>query len=1098
MAGITACNDVKQYQFELLRKADTGLDFQNTLQQSVDFNALTYMYFFNGGGVSAGDFNNDGKTDLFFTSNMGQNKMFLNEGDLKFRDVTEHAKLEGMGGWNSGTSVVDINNDGLLDIYVSCIGNYGKIKGHNQLYVCQKLEKGVPVFADESENYGLNLVGFGTQASFFDFDRDGDLDMFQLNHSVHENGTFQPRESFQGTAHAEAGDKLMRNDGGKFVEVTREAGILSTAVGYGLGIATSDVNLDGWPDIYIGNDFHENDYLYINQQDGTFKEVLNEQIMHTSKFSMGIDMGDINNDAWADIISLDMLPYDPKILKASMGEDSYSLFHFKLSYGYNFQCARNNLQLNNGDNTFTEIGMFSGIYATDWSWSPLLMDFDHDGYKDLFISNGIPRRLNDMDYINFSRANEELNFKTQAGKLEEKDLAIITTLPQIKLPNKFYSNSGKLKFSELNTTIKNNEPSYSNGAVYADLDNDGDLDIVTNNIEDDPFVYRNMTVENSKSNPSKLRSYLSFTLKGSDNNINGVGARMIVFKGDERIVSENYPVRGFQSSVAPGIHVGVGDTTQIDSVILIWPDQTFEKLDHVHFNADNKLVWHKGLPAFRYDDLKRRVATPFQAKDITAETGIDFVHKENISFVEFNREPLIPYMVSREGPAVAVGDVNGDGLDDIFFGAAKWKQSAVYVQQTDGTFRENTSTTIQNDSTFEDVDALFIDFENDGDQDLIVASGGNEFWGESEFLKQRIYLNDGRGNFSRRFISDEVFVTASCIRAADFNSDGYTDLFVGGRVEPNHHGRMPRSYLLENKGGVKFEDVTERHGREIYEAGMVKDASWSDIDKDGDQDLVVVSEWQPVRVFINKNGQFRKTDLSNKSGWWNFVLPDDLDGDGDIDLIVGNVGTNSKLQPAEEKPVRMYVEDFDGNGQPEQILTYYLSDKEIPFASLAELTRQLPVLKKKFLFSRDFAAASLIDVFEKEKLDRASILTATTFESVYFENTGPGLTFKIHSLPDRLQFSSLKAACSFDLNGDGKKDVITGGNFYECNVEMGRYDGNYGNVISMGTDNKVTVSDLGNLKIRGQVRKIAPVTIRGERCFIIMRNNEPALIIREE
>jgi len=1091
--AISGCaqNEPARHQFELLRKDVTGLDFQNELRQTTEFNALNYAYFYNGGGVAAGDFNQDGLVDLFFTNNMGPNKLFLNQGNFKFKDVTEQARMEGLNGWTSGVSVVDINNDGLLDIYVSQLGDYKGIKGRNQLYVCQSIEGGVPVFADQAPEYGLALVGFSTQAVFFDYDLDGDLDMYQLNHSLHENGTFGQKKTFDGTQHPLAGDKLMRNDGGRFTDVTLDAGILSTVVGYGLGVVAGDIDLDGWPDIYIGNDFHENDYLYINQKDGTFREMLNDQMMHTSRFSMGADMADINNDGFSELLSLDMHPDDPVILKSSQGENAYDVYSFKLGYGYNYQYARNNLQLNRGDGTFSEIALFAGIYATDWSWSSLFLDFDHDGYKDLFISNGIPRRMNDLDFIKFW-ANSDAHFKANTNNLEEEDLAVVEKMPEIKLPNRFFRNTGRLKFEDIASRVKDNLPSYSNGALYADLDNDGDLDLVTNNIEDEPFVYRNLTVENRLDD----RNYLSLSLQGPPQNINAIGARAIVFKGAEKIINEHFPVRGFQSSVEMGLHLGIGDTAAVDSILLIWPDGGYQKLEPAVYNRRLELKWKAGLPAFGFQSLRARPSQDWEVKDITETVALHFKHEEN-PYVEFNREILMPHMVSAEGPALAVGDVNGDGLEDVFLGGAKRMKSRLFYQSADGKFYENTPAAILNDSLFEDVDAVFADLDNDGDLDLVVASGGNEFWNENEALKQRAYINDGKGNFQlRKDLFEGAFMTASCVLPADFNGDGLVDFFFGGRAVPWKYGLAPDSYLFVNKGGGQFEDVTEKVASGLRDVGLVKNGSWADIDQDGDADLLLAMEWGPILIFLNNGGKLEKTALNDMKGWWNFVLPYDFDGDGDLDILAGNLGANSKLQPTREEPVRMYVNDFDQNGQIEQVLTYYLQGREIPFANYEEITKQLVSLKKKYLYARDFASATLPEIFGSEELAASQVLEVNTLQSMYFENTGEGLAFKAHALPDELQFSALKAASLHDFGSDGKVDVLLGGNFYENNIEMGRYDANYGNVLSIGAGGSFQVSPLGSLRIKGQIRRIQPVRIGGRLCFIVARNDDAVMVIR--
>ena len=1080
----------EEFQFELLTKERTGLDFNNVLTQNSKFNVFTYMYYFNGGGIAAGDFNQDGLIDLYFTSNMGPNALFLNQGDLQFEEVAKKSGVEGLNGWTSGATVVDINNDGMLDIYVSQMGNYQDIRGQNQLYVCQEIKDGIPVFEDQAAYYGLDFSGFATQASFFDYDLDGDLDMFQLNHSLHANGTFGQRKNFN-ERHPESGDKIFRNDNGKFVDITAETGIYSTVIGYGLGVSTGDLNLDGYPDIYIGNDFHENDYLYINQQDGTFKEVLENQIAHTSRFSMGVDMADLDNDGFSEILSLDMAPADPFILKSSLGEDGYAVFSFKLGYGYNPQFARNTLQLNNQNNTFSEIAAFADIFATDWSWAPLFMDFDHDGYKDLFVSNGIPRRMNDIDYIKF-REETELNWKSGLNNLEEDDLKYVNEMPQIKLHNKFFKNTltGNkdeiVQFKDLKNLIEADATSYSNGAIYADLDNDGDLDIVVNNIDDAPFIYQNKTIERGDSKSD----YLRLTLKGSPKNIHAIGAKAVVFKGDEQLSGENFPTRGYQSSVAMGIHIGIGDQAEVDSVLLIWPDKTYQKLEKIAFNQTQTVAWEAGLPAFDYDILKAQKRRGFGLEDIASDVRLDFVHREN-SFVEFNRESLMPHMVSREGPALAVGDVNGDGLEDVFFGGAKRARSALYLQNKKGQFDLQDTPVFVQDSLWEDVDAVFADLENDGDLDLVVACGGNEFRDKNEPMKQRTYLNDGSGNFSRQEVFPETFMTASCVLPADFNGDGLVDFFFGGRAVPWNYGKIPTSYLYENRGNGQFENVTDKYSDQLAKAGLVKNGQWTDIDGDADMDLVLAVEWGEIKIFLNESDKFTVKSTNSGKGWWNFVLPKDVDGDGDIDLIAGNTGQNAKFKPTEQEPLKLYINDFDDNEQIEQILTYYVEGKEIPFANYEELTKQMVSLKKRYLKSKDFANASLQELFGAEKLAGADILEVNTLSSIWLENTGDA-NFKRHILPDRLQLSALNAA--IDLTG--KNDFLIGGNFHANNIEMGYYDADYGNILSFDNTGKMTVQPLDNVLLNGLVRRMKSITINGEKCIIVGRNDGKVSVVK--
>ena len=1101
---LASCTQNKQenQSFELLNHEQTGLHFKNELKPGLAINGLNYMYFFNGGGVAAADFNQDGLVDLYFTSNMGENKMYINEGKLHFKDVTQQAgvgcmqeTMEGSGvssKWSCGASVVDFNNDGMPDIYVSQVSKFLNLTGKNHLFICQRIENGVPVFEDKASEYGLDLEGFCTQAAFFDYDLDGDLDMYQLKHSVHANGTFGQKKTFDGTEHPLSGDKLFRNDDGKYTDVTKTAGINSTVIGYGLGIATGDINLDGWPDIYIGNDFHENDYLYINQGDGTFREQLTAGIMHTSQFSMGVDIADINNDAWSEIISLDMLPEDPYILKSSLGEDDYGLYNFKLTYGYHNQYARNTLQKNNGDPkgkfaspTFSEVGMFAGVHATDWSWATLFMDFDNDGRKDLFISNGIERRMNDIDYANF-RLNDNIRFKQGSNNLEEKDLVVVEKMPQIKLANKFFRNTADFRFQDMEQEVKNAEVSYSNGAVYADLDNDGDLDVVVNNLEEEPYVYANL----SEANPGS--AWLNLKLTGNTGNVSAIGTKAIVYKGKQRLSCEHFPVRGFQSSMLSDLHLGIGDPAIVDSILIIWPDRSYQKLSVGQFNTTLSVQWQNGLPKFDFSTLyPPPPAIAF--RDITDEKGLDYQHIEN-PFVEFNREGLIPHMVSREGPALATGDINGDGLEDIFFGSSKKNPSALYLQRSNGSFIRNTPAVIASDSIFEDVDAIMTDLENDGDLDIVVAAGGNEFRDKNDPMRQRAYVNDGRGNFTVMYF-EGLYMTASCVLAADINKDGLVDLFFGGRAVPWNYGVTPDSYLLLNRGGGKFENVTDQIGGGMGKAGLVKNGAWTDIDNDGDSDLLLAMEWAAPTVYLNNNGTFEGRLLNDMTGWWNFLLPYDFDGDGDMDILAGNTGENSKLKPTSREPVRMYVNDFDDNQQIEQVLSYYVKSREVAFNNYDEIMKQLPVLKKKYLLAKNFANASLADIFGADKLSKSIRYEANTFQSTYFENTG-GMNFKPHRLPDELQYSPVKSALVTDLNSDGKPEVIVGSNWYDCNIEMGRYDSGYGNILTIGANGQMQVDPLGDLRIRGEIRRIEPIKTGGKTAFILARNDSKAVMIQ--
>ena len=1088
---INACNSKNNPApvFQVLDATKTGLDFNNKLTPTAEFNMFKYMYFYNGGGIGAGDFNNDGLIDLFFSSNQGQNKIYLNQGKLKFKDVTAEAQILQDGGWSTGVSVVDINNDGLLDIYVCRVGNFGTLHSKNQLLICQGIDKnGVPFYKDEAHEYGLDFSGFSTHAVFFDYDMDGDLDMFLLNHSVHQNGTFAPRSSFLGTYNPLSGDRLYRNDGNnKFTDVTKESAINSSAISYGLGVGVSDIDLDGWPDMYVGNDFHENDYLYINQHNGTFKEELTDRIMHTSQFSMGVDIADINNDAYPDIISMDMLPSDPYILKRSLGEDEYNTFNMKLGYGYNNQYTRNNLQLNRRNGMFSEVGLYASVAATDWSWAPLWMDFDNDGLKDLFVSNGIPKRLNDMDYVNYVSSNE-IQEKILNNNSGDKDMALINKFPEIKLPNKFFKNLGNVQFQDLENQIKGDVPTFSNGAVYADLDNDGDLDVVVNNIDDPVLVYEN------KSNDKKDKPFLEVKLKGSSKNINAIGAKIIVYDSNEIRTYEKYPVRGFQSSMEIPMHIGL-DKTKVDSILLIWPDNTYQSIQWKE-SSQITIQYQPGLPKYDYARLTTHWKNPTrQMVDITKEVNLQFKHEEN-PFEEFDREPLIPFMVSREGPALAVGDANGDGLDDVFIGSSKGNKSAIFLQLPSGKFERSVQPALDNDSTYEDVDAAWIDVNNDGKTDLVIAGGGNEYYGNDTIQQPRVYLNDGKAHFTKlAHAFDNIFLTASCVVPYDFNGDGYVDLFIGARAVPFEYGQIPQSYLLQNDGKGHFKDVTAQYNMELSKIGFVKSALWYDMDKDGNKDLIVSLEWGGIVAFINNKGSFTKKILSDKNGWWNFVLPVDINGNGNISLIAGNEGLNNRLTASVKEPVRLYYNDFDDNGKKEQVLTYYLQGHEIPFANKDELQKQIPIIKKRFLYAEDFAKASLNNIFSADKLKNADVLTADYFPNSVLINDGK-LNFITQPLPWLAQLSPYKDGVVVNANNDKLPDILLFGNFYENNIQMGRNDADFGTILINRGNGKFDCESINGLQIKGQVRHIKKIKIGKQEAYIIVRNNDSAMVIK--
>ena len=1071
---------VENYIFELLNYETTGIDFENTLDVNMDLNIFNYMYYYNGAGVAVADFNNDGFTDIIFTSNLGEEKMYLNQGGLKFKDVSLQTNIDGgPNGFTTGVTVADINGDGLIDIYLCQSGNYRQLKNYNKLFICTHIDdNGVPQYKESAAEYGLDFSGFSTMAGFFDYDLDGDLDLFLMNHSLHHNGTFGMRREFLGKVDSLSGDRLYRNDNGKFTDVTIQAGIQSMVIGYGLGLSFSDVNQDGYPDIYIGNDFHENDYLYINNGDGTFTESLEKYISHTSKFSMGTDIADINNDLLPDIISLDMLPEDPFILKKSEGEDDIDIFNFKLKYGYHHQYSRNCLQINNGNGTFNEAGRYAGIYATDWSWASLFLDINLDGIKDIFITNGIPRRMNDIDYINFISGND-IQYKIQFDDLEDRDLSVIEKIPEIKIKNKFYLGSASLQFQDIGTRVKNDQISYSNSAAYADFDNDGDLDIVVNNINDKAFLYKNKSIESGSKS-------IKIQLKGSPMNHHAIGAKIIVWQDQGVQYFENWQTRGFQSSMLGDIIVAKTHA-ELDSLLVIWPDNKYM----VIYKATEdliKLEWNESLPKFDYSRIKKTFH--YQLQSLGKESGITYSHKEN-PFIEFDREKLIPHSTSSEGPALAVGDLNGDGIDDIFIGSSKFYKPILYLSTSDGKY---VSTEMPIDSSYEEVDAQIIDINKDGFADLIIATGGNEFRHSSPYTAPLLFINDGKGkmSFIKDAFPDHVRLTASTIQLFDFNKDGLPDLFIGSRAVPWAYGEVPKSYFLLNKGNNKFEDVTDKTLPNMGKIGFIKNSYMYDIDNDGTAEIFLAEEWGPVRYLKYEKGSFTLKTVYDKRGWWNDIKVEDLNGDGLVDIIVTNQGYNNILQPTTENPVIMYYADFDDNGTSEQLLTYYRAGQRIVFSNIRELHKQLPVLKKKFIKAEDFAKSDFKKWFPKEKY--TNFLIAEDFNTVILINDGKG-GFQNLPLPPELQKYYLTAIHTADLNNDGWKDILIMGNYYGANIQMGRYDNCFGLILENRQGKSFDIKLMDGDIFGGQVKRIIPVKGSVDTALGVAVNSEPFRLI---
>jgi hypothetical protein len=1071
--------------FEVLAPSATGVAFVNRLPEDSSFNFLSYLYYYNGGGVAVGDVNNDGLPDLYFTSNIGPNRLYLNKGNYRFEDVTERAGVADSIGWKTGVTMADVNGDGYVDIYVSGV-DYLTMHGRNVLYI----NNGDGTFTDRSKEYGLDYIGYSTQALFFDYDGDGLLDMFLLNHSTHgDRGG-----AAQGTGTPKGSDRLFHNEYGHFVDVSERAGVADRVGAFGLGVVASDFNLDGCPDLYVANDFQENDYLYINNCNGTFTESVTKAMGHTSRFAMGVDAADFNNDGRPDLIETDMLPAREDILKSSASTESWDLFNLQSRAGYAPQYERNTLQLNRGTPSlrsgvprFSDIGFEAGVAATDWSWSPLFADLDNDGYKDLFITNGVYRRPNDLDYITYI-SNEVVQASLARGMTPENAVAI-KKMPQVPLPNYAFRNNGDLTFTNMAAAWGLAQPGFSNGAAYVDLNNSGALDLVVNNINAPASIYRNRVRD---LNPAASH-YLTIQLRGARGNTAGIGSKLIAVAGGKRQLLEQMPTRGFESSVDPRLHFGLGGATSVESLTVIWPDRRYQVLTNVA--ADRIITLEQEKAAGRYVYRRDTTYGP-RFEDVTARSGITFKHQEN-DFADYTREPLIPRLLSTEGPALAVGDVNGDGLDDIYIGGAKWQPGRLYIQQPDGTFKESKQPAFQADSLQEDVDAVFFDANGDGHLDLYVVSGGNEFWGDDDALQDRLYINDGKGNFQRDKDALPRFAeSGSCVVPGDFNGDGHVDLFVGRRAVARNYGLTPRSYLLENDGKGHFVDVTREKAPGLMDAGMATSAAWIDYDSDGKLDLVVVGEWMPVRVFRQESGRFvdrtQSAKLAGTEGWWNTVTAVDINGDGRKDLLLGNLGLNSYLHASAKEPVRMYVGDFFATGVVKQIITSYRHGASHPVAPRDELLHAMPALSSKYPTYASFGGSQIEDILPTSELSKAKVLEARDFASAVALNDGNG-TFSLESLPAEAQFAPVNAFVADDFDHDGHVDLLLAGNFYGVPPIFGRYDASYG-LFLRGAGNGRFISvdaEATNLDIRGQVRHMALLRgPHGAKLIAIARNDE--------
>ena len=1080
--------------FSLLEPSETGLDFTNTIANSKDFNIFKYRNFYNGGGVAIGDVNNDGLADIYMTANMGENKLFLNKGDFKFEDITAKAGVGGNKPWSTGVVMADVNGDGFLDIYVSNAGNMKGDNHDNDLYI----NNGDLTFTEKATQYNLAKSGFSTQASFFDYDKDGDLDVYILNNSnvpVSGLGFAEQRDIraedwenvpdiFKGV-----GDLLMRNDGDHFTNVSEEAGIYGSLIGFGLGVMITDINNDLWPDIYISNDFYERDYLYINQKNGTFKEEIKNWTSHLSLSAMGVDMADINNDGLQDIFITDMLPEPEERVKSVMEFDSYNVYKLKQSKDFYQQFIQNTLQVNNGNGSFSEIAYYSGVDATDWSWAGLLVDLDNDGYRDIYVTNGINHDLTDLDFVDFF-ADEIIQNMALTGKRQAID-SIINKMPKKPLSNYAYRNKKDLTFENASKTWGLDALSMSNGSAYGDLDNDGDLDLVVNNVNMKSFLYRNNAEKETKNH------FLKIKFKGGKKNPFAVGTSVKLYSKDQIILQELYPVRGFQSSMEYPMTIGLGDVTTIDSLRVLWPNDKTQLFTDVKADQILQLDQAEATEVFI---PKKTIKTKTLLTELTNST----LNKspEN-AYNDFDYEGMISKKLSEEGPALAVGDVNGDGHEDVYIGGPRGQAGTLYLHQGKGKLVAKSEPAIESDSNFEDTAASFFDADGDGDLDLLIASGGNEV-GQKEILKPRLYLNDGKGNFTKSIEElPSAFQNMSVVAPEDFDGDGDIDVFIGSRSVVGVYGINPSHLFLENTGGGKFVNATERLAYETKDAGMITDAIWLDVDKDGKKDLVTVSEWGTPLVFKNSGKRLSKSEnkLSELDGWWNTITASDIDNDGDMDLILGNEGQNIHYKPTEENPLVMYINDFDNNGTIEQITTIRRNGKDYPIHQKKEITAQMSSLKKQNLKASDYAQRSIDGIFSAESLKNAIVKSVSYSQSMIAVNDGDG-NFTLKPLPYQVQLSCVCDIITADLNKDGLSDLIMAGNNFEMKPQYSQLDGNYGSILlNEGSANYNWQNyNTSGFFIKGEVKHLAKFKDKTGREYVVaaINNDKPKIFELDE
>ncbi len=1073
----------EDFLFTEMPSDSTGIDFINKVENEKDFNIFNYRNFYNGGGVGIGDLNNDGLPDVYLTANREKNKLYLNKGNFKFEDITASSGAEGNRSWSTGVTMVDINADGFLDIYVCNAGNLAGDDKKNELFI----NNGDLTFTEKAAEYNLDDSGFGTHAAFFDYDGDGDLDVYILNNSflpVSSLGFVNKRETrsedwdIPETLKG-GGDKLLRNDNGRFTDVSEEAGIYGSLIGFGLGVTIGDINGDILPDIYVSNDFYERDYLYINQGDGTFKEQIKDYMQHLSLSSMGADMADLNNDGLPEIFVTDMLPENDARLKETGNYETYDLFQLKKSRDFYNQYMQNTLQLNNGDGTFSEIAHYSGVAKTDWSWGALLFDMDNDGYRDIFVSNGIFHDLTNNDFMDFF-ANDIIQKMSITGKKEDID-KVINKMPSTPIPNYAFKNAKDMVFENKAGEWGLDNPGFSNGAAYADLDNDGDLDLIVNNFNMPAFVYKNNSERSD-------RNFIKVKVNGEGKNTMAVGSIIDLFVNGEILRQELIPTRGFQSSVDYVQTIGLGDKANIDSVQIIFPDKKLMLIKDPKINST--LVLDQSKATKKWSSTLEGKNSWLQEVPTNFEPLLEDRH------VDFDYEGLIPKMQSQEGPAMAIADLDNDGNDDVYLGGSYGTSGRLYLQKKPGELKQ---IAFNGGENFEDTDAVFVDIDGDNDLDLLVSSGGNF---KNARTGLRVYINKGNLEFSDYKVVSYSPNNISNIEIADIDKDGDMDIFLGVYTVPGIYGLKVSSVLLENDGKGEFKDITASAAPELKDIGMVKAAVFEDLNGDGQKDLTVVGEWMTPKIFLNEQGKFtlKNNELSEYSGLYNSVIAQDLNNDGYPDLVLGNRGTNASYQASKTEPAKMFVTDFDLNGTIEQVFTRTIDGRDIPLHTKRELAGQIVSIKKQNMKFSEYSNKSIQQLFDAEILEKADVSMIHNFNSIVAYNDG-NANFRIEALPAQAQYSCICSINTGDFNKDGIQDLILAGNNYSLKPQFGRLDASFGTILLNNKEGfEVADSEDSGLLLKGEVKAMKWLKDRNGNEYLLVgiTNAKPKLFKRNE